>query len=617
MRFSHALFALLLVLPALPVASAPSIGLAERVEALASTDADPASWSTLLREIEAAGEVRLLARAHGLRCMRQVVSAPEAAAEHAAQGLAVTGEDTPAERAALLVCRGYLAESAGEIAAALADYEQAIHLADVGGDRATQAQALALRGEYRHARGEYAAALEDLQAAYSLQLESGDARGQSYALNAVANLYADSHVAQYDQALEYYGKLAARHRAAGRVEELATNQFNIASTLERAGRQTEAIAAFRETLRQYEALDDPDSLAQTRRALASVLLRNGEAAEALRLLGPAREYAQRAGDANLAARIALTEGAALRRLDRPTDALGRLDAARAHFTSDDNPRFLETIEDERAEVLAALGRWREAHDARRAQLDHAQRLAAQLRAEHTARMRVAFDSQRKEEDNRALQRENLLRAEALVAAERIRGLQSLVLALAALLIVVLALLAIRAALRARRMRQLALTDELTGLPNRRSILATLQQARSADPTRAAVLLLDIDHFKSINDRLGHEVGDVVLRRVAEVGRRALGKDGTLGRIGGEEFLAVLSADDATLTGAAERLRAAVEATDLSTVADALRVTVSIGLARGRLSDPRSEDLVQRADTALYRAKSAGRNRVESADPSLA
>ncbi len=608
MRLFHPLIAVLLLLALPTTSAAPSSGLAERVEALASSDPDPATWSALLEDIEAAGERRLLARAHGLRCMRQVVSAPAAAGAHAEQGLAVAGDDTPAERAGLLVCRGYLAESAGRVAAAIDDYEQAIVLAESGGDRATQAQALALRGEQRHLRGEYAAALEDLQAAYALQLDVGNERGQSYALNAIANLYADSHVAQYDQALAYYRKLADQHRAAGRTDELATNQFNIASTLERAGRHAEAISAFRETLRLYQSIDDPDSLAQTRRALAAVLLRDGEPAEALALLAPARSHAEAGADADFLARIALTEGAALRRLDRAEDALVRLDAARLHFAGVDNPRFLETIEDERAEALALLGRWREAHDARRAQLHHAQRLAGQLREEHTSRMRVQFDSERKEEDNRALQRENRLRAEALVAAERIRSLQSQVLALAALLIVVLAAVAIRAARRARRMRRLALTDELTGLPNRRSILAELQEARS-QPAGAGVLLLDIDHFKAINDRLGHEAGDVVLRRVAELGQQALGRDGTLGRLGGEEFLAVLQAEDAVLAVAAERLRAAVESADLTRVADGLRVTVSIGIARSLPTDARIEDAVQRADAALYRAKAGGRNRV--------
>ena len=121
-------------------------------------------------------------------------------------------------------------------------------------------------------------------------------------------------------------------------------------------------------------------------------------------------------------------------------------------------------------------------------------------------------------------------------------------------------------------------------------------------------LIDVDLFKAINDRLGHDAGDAVLRQVALLMRAELREVDQLGRWGGEEFL--LCAPDTSLAAAqplAERLRRAVARHDFG---QGVPVTVSIGLAP-LLADDTPERLLQRADRALYRAKAQGRNRVEA------
>ncbi|MDX1649772.1 MAG: GGDEF domain-containing protein, partial [Myxococcota bacterium] len=122
-------------------------------------------------------------------------------------------------------------------------------------------------------------------------------------------------------------------------------------------------------------------------------------------------------------------------------------------------------------------------------------------------------------------------------------------------------------------------------------------------------MLDLDHFKRVNDGLGHAAGDEALRRVARaVDAELRGGDG-FGRLGGEEFVAVLTETDPLgAAGTAERLRRGIEALDLDAVAAGLRVTVSVGLAVWRPGDD-AASLLARADRALYAAKGAGRNRV--------
>ncbi|KQS61440.1 hypothetical protein ASG39_18085 [Rhizobium sp. Leaf371] len=159
-------------------------------------------------------------------------------------------------------------------------------------------------------------------------------------------------------------------------------------------------------------------------------------------------------------------------------------------------------------------------------------------------------------------------------------------------------------------------DSLTGLANRRSLQAvldtTFQTARSGGP-EIAVMMIDLDHFKAINDTYGHHAGDACLVAVADVLRRFEADDGaSVGRYGGEEFVAVVPGrDDKSLTDIAERMRVEIMALDLrSDDGRRIALTTSIGVSRmaGRLLDG-VQRLVSEADAALYQAKRDGRNRV--------
>ncbi len=168
--------------------------------------------------------------------------------------------------------------------------------------------------------------------------------------------------------------------------------------------------------------------------------------------------------------------------------------------------------------------------------------------------------------------------------------------------------------RTRQLVWLANTDPLTGLKNRRAFMETaeaqiLQCRRYPHPL--AALLIDIDHFKSINDRYGHHVGDQAIRRVTDTITNTLRDSDIIGRFGGEEFAALMPHTDlpAALV-AAERLRQAVAGMKIGLLEGGpLSMTISIGLA---LHEPglSLDTLLMRADMALYRAKSGSRNRVE-------
>jgi diguanylate cyclase (GGDEF)-like protein len=161
------------------------------------------------------------------------------------------------------------------------------------------------------------------------------------------------------------------------------------------------------------------------------------------------------------------------------------------------------------------------------------------------------------------------------------------------------------------LRRAATTDELTGLRNRRAFLAALE-VEIARVKRSggsmAVALIDLDHFKRINDRFGHQGGDEALRKFADVCTQAVRVADTLGRLGGEEFALLMPDTDQIQSGiAAERLREAIARRHFVLPSGALApVTVSIGVAHYKAGET-ADQLLLRADEALYEAKHAGRN----------
>ncbi len=165
----------------------------------------------------------------------------------------------------------------------------------------------------------------------------------------------------------------------------------------------------------------------------------------------------------------------------------------------------------------------------------------------------------------------------------------------------------------RQLSHAAMTDQLTGLANRRCGMENLQRAwqtavRSGQPLSA--LVIDIDNFKDINDTYGHATGDTVLRDIAQVLLRSVRRDENLSRMGGEEFLMICqNADTPAAMTAGERLRGLVEALELTVGDTVIRPTLSIGVASRSEAMNGPDSLITEADHALYHAKRTGRNRV--------
>src|SRR3989304_2824763 len=168
------------------------------------------------------------------------------------------------------------------------------------------------------------------------------------------------------------------------------------------------------------------------------------------------------------------------------------------------------------------------------------------------------------------------------------------------------------------LEKLAVTDELTGLHNRRHFFEAVKEQMALGLRhgfKIACLLIDIDHFKKINDTYGHAAGDEVLKNLGSLLRACKREGEILARFGGEEFIMCLfNTDSGHARLAAERFRKLVADHDFSPVCPGLRITVSIGLAlfpQNRVSS--IDDLIRTADKAMYASKTAGRDRVTVSD----
>ncbi len=504
-------------------------------------------------------------------------------------------------------CAGLIAEASGENSVARREYDDAVRIAEETADNAMLAESLFSRGYLLGVQGDYSSGLADLRRAQALFEKVGKPLHALTTLNSIAIIY--NRMGDTAQAQSIYQRALASQRAAGLKREETVTLYNLGRAAENLRQWPQARAAFEGSLKLARELDYRRAEVYAMRGLAAVAVAAENPQEALGLV---REALARIGDvpdARLGAQVALVEGAALRQLRRFPESRAALERARTVMEEGDAQGELVTLYDEYAQLAANLADWRGAFDWRTRAREVNERLLRRQIDQRFATLKVEFDTVTKEKENVALLKANAANELALDQTRRARKLQALVIGMAVILATVLGVLAWHQRRSKLQMKALAHTDELTGSPNRRSVLSRLQDILALEPPRpVCLLLLDIDHFKSINDRFGHPVGDKVLRAVSARLRAWLQQGDLHGRIGGEEFLVATSGESLeAVLARAEVLRFQFTTIDTSAWFDDGRtLTVSIGVADRRRDDTVST-MLQRADAALYAAKREGRN----------
>lgn len=515
-------------------------------------------------------------------------------------------------KAGLLDCRGQMYETSGNNAKARALYEQAVAVAAETHDDEMLAQSLFSRGYLLGLEGEYAAGLTDLKRSHALFDKLNKPIHALTTLNGIAILY--NRMGDYAQARYIYSRALKAQREAGMQREEAVTLHNLGRAYENLHEWEEARRAFTESLALSRQLSYPRGEAYALRGLAAVSNASGDPKGALEILSRAESLQRQTPDARLRAQIQLARGIAFHKLDRMQESIAALEDAAGVFRQADAMGELNATYSELAEVYAETGNWRAAYEKRTLAKETSDRLLNNQLDQRFATLKVEFDTVAKEKENAVLIHENAINQQALAQAQRVRQLQAAVILLSVTLAVVLATLAMHQRRHALRMKYLALTDELTDAPNRRSVLSRLEPLlRDPDQGSCAVLIMDIDHFKKINDQFGHSAGDEVLKMVANAVRSTVAEPSFFGRLGGEEFLIVLPRTDLSAAqAAAELFREAIMSIDTSRwCPDRRRITASIGCAVSTPAADTPSTMLKRADFALYAAKRSGRNCVKT------
>ncbi len=533
--------------------------------------------------------------------LRQV-SKEEQALAQAEAGLTVLAPDTTSPLALRLrMLRAVL--MAGE-AQALAELNQV--LAAAANNPLAQGCALRDRGWLLLNGSQLEQALADLIRSHALLQAHSDRNEQAVAMGRLSNAYVQG--GDFAAALKLVDETIAHFKTINAQVRLSTALGRRSQTLALMQRWPEAEAAAREARTVSEQNSDPAGAALHLLSLCRLVGRQNREAEASALCDESLRLMQATDtdDRSNLDWLALNRVELLRSRAPTAAELTELNRAVQNAASSGSSLQGRAYK-VRAEVLAKQGDYRAAYD-------DLQRLLALMRSStetervnSQAAMRVRFETDRALAQAASLEQQNQTGRERTVWLAVAAG--ALTLAVAGLGYALLLNRRHRA-----RLTEVAERDELTRLPNRRKILEYARQQLALSRRRGSTLVIgmvDIDHFKRINDTHGHAGGDCVLRAFGGISHTALRGTDTVGRWGGEEFLLVLP--DCPLQAAAavaERLRSTLGAQAVQAESGTqLRFSVSIGLATADPGETDLDTVLQRADAALYAAKAQGRDRV--------
>jgi diguanylate cyclase (GGDEF)-like protein len=460
-------------------------------------------------------------------------------------------------------------------------------------------------------------ALDDLLRAYALLRRHASREEAMVAAGRLS--MAQFSVRDYPQALSLVDETIAFFREQKAPVRLATALDRRAAILKAAGRLDEALLAATEALRIHDTIKDRVGTGLSQMRMCGVEIERNALKQAASWCDRAEvTLSQTTGmDDNDYRTLAALRGRLFLALGRSREAVEQFDRAIAPGGAQPADDIAELYE-LRSRAHAAVGNYPAAFTDQGEYLRRVREQGTLDRIREVAQLRVQFENDQEKQKIVLLEKDKKLAEERLNSQTRTTQL----VAIAGLTGLVTAFFLGYALLSHRRHRaeliRLAERDELTGLLNRRAIVRKaveyLTRAREAKGT-LIIGLIDLDHFKSINDRFGHAVGDQLLQRFSAALRTSLHTREIFGRYGGEEFLVLFpdcSLDEARHS--ADRLRGALRDQRMRVDEQDVAVTMSLGLASYESGDVLFDQVARRADIALYVAKTQGRDRVEVFNP---
>ena len=556
-----------------------------------------------------------------LSCLLRYYNQPQAGIRYSDDKISAAQQrQDHAALADYYVCRYYLYSQIGQVQRAEQQAQLSYQAASDSENPLSIAVSLALLGNIASYRGNYADAMQHYVTAYQLQRGLGYKPYISDLVLSIAATY--RRMGLFQDALNYIEQAEQEFIAPDEQFRHALIMHEKAYSYAELGQYEQALALFEQSMAVYQQIDEPLWRSYTKVNLVWIHNLLQRYPEALQLANEAEtELAQlKAPDLSALATyqglLALYNAETLTALGHTAQALARLRQAEQQLSIEDNPRYMLLLHNAKATALANAGQYQQAYQRLRQYVSLNQQQLTLSREQQSNVLRFQFDSVRQQERNDQLKAEKQLVEQHVSTLQMAQRWQYAALSLIALLFVILFSFAVSLKKRNRKLHRLAMTDELTQIANRRRIMMQAEQERvkALDTGQSlCFLILDLDHFKQVNDKYGHDVGDIVLQQMCMTVTSMLRVQDHFGRTGGEEFLIVLPDTDADAAFAiAERLRQAIADIQFPETPKKMRITCSIGISQYRPDEPLNISL-GRADDALYQAKAAGRDQTQRSD----
>jgi diguanylate cyclase (GGDEF)-like protein len=467
-------------------------------------------------------------------------------------------------------------------------------------------------GQSQYVNSNFEGALQSLRKAYDIYKAVNETQELSDVMNALANVYIDLN--DSEGAIRFY-------KEAIEIKASENDQFSISILKYNLGKAYLAIDDTQKAKRAFEeskaisvSIEDSIGILWAKYSLAEIYLNENKPKLALDYFKAAAQSFEQSGDRVTFFHTLIGQVNALIKLDQLDLARQKLEKAEALLPLLNNVELTARHTYTLATLEAAFENYQAAFQAQRLYSEQESEIFKTQQAQDSEKLRIQFDVATQESRNQILESENEIKSLRITKQQEEKTFWMIIILLAVFVIIVGTVALIKVVQHRNRFKNMALRDHLTNSPNRRAILQFAQeryQEAKYTNMELSIGIIDLDHFKQINDTYGHETGDEVLKAFSEACNQTLRKQDRYGRYGGEEWLLVLSdTNHLNIQQIFDRLKLRLNEAIIDGIPDDKNITFSMGIAQFDTElDDSLQAMINRADKNLYQAKSSGRNQL--------
>ncbi len=535
---------------------------------------------------------------------------PQKSLEHSNQALAFLQEQQPAwlyHR--ILLTQSQALELTGQAAAGKPLIEQAVSWAEQNEDQAMLIDALIGLGYIENTLTNSVAALDAFMRAYDMAPAAGAVITKSAIAGSIALVY--EYRKEFALAIPYFQQAVDYHRSTDNQLELSIALYGLGRANKNVGKTQLGNQQLQESLDISRTINDEQGVAYALKELAPMHIDAGQLDTAEAMLQEAIQLFSRSENQFMLFDSHKTLGQLFLSKSDPEQAQHHIEQAKIYLDEKTMPIQAISLAETESQILAAQQQYQDAFEQLIGTIGKKQRLLTEQSTRQLHELRTQYEVEQQSQANLLLAQENAEQKLDLIQQQQHNRLLWLGMIAAILIAALLFLLVYRSRKQKQALFQLANFDSLTGLPNRARIMQLIEdqhQQLKADQ-HLHIGMLDLDHFKQINDQLGHDTGDRVLRAIGDICRQHIQAPHLAGRFGGEEFLlAFINLSSQQVQDIMDAIKVQAETLARLLQLSEHQVSFSAGVRQCDQTDP-LKDSISFADQAMYAAKHTGRNRV--------